>query len=273
MPIGGGPNAANSLFRLADVLRGNAEDQRRHTERMYDIRFRADDMAARSKNRELQNKVALRKLDREEMLNAPTTLGQALQEMKVPDEIKQSWLNAIPQEKLNMPTTKRQVMDAYKDAVAPPKEKEGFTLGAGQVRYDAEGNIVARSPHKPSSATKDTRSAARKDVALLQEVYGISQREAMDMYRSDKDLGQRIRLYTNELDRLANDPGFEYAPEDEKAKKIKELRDAYKITDVMPEKEKAEVKLPEGVSMEDVEFTAEKHGVSVDEVIKRITGK
>jgi hypothetical protein len=36
-----------------------------------------------------------------------------------------------------------------------PKEKEGFTLGEGQIRYDASGNVIASGPQKTGPAETD----------------------------------------------------------------------------------------------------------------------
>lgn len=162
----GGPQTANSLFRLADVLRGNAQDKTRHTERMYDIRFRGEEAAARAKNRELQNQVTLQKMQREEYLSQPTTLGEAIKSMKIPDEIKQQHLSSIPPNKLNMLTTRRQVIDAYRSAVAPTPKEPDYTLGPGQTRFSGTSNeVIARGAEKPEpEAGKYTKSQQINDA-------------------------------------------------------------------------------------------------------------
>lgn len=57
----------------------------------------------------------------------------------------------------------------YSKLAPKPKEKEGFTLGEGQVRYDAAGNVIAKGPAKAGDATSQfdiQRAVTAADTVL-----------------------------------------------------------------------------------------------------------
>lgn len=61
---------------------------------------------------------------------------------------------------LGLGGTNEQIMKAYKDGVELGKKPktEGFTLSPGSIRYDAQGNEIARAPFKPEEPKKPTVS-------------------------------------------------------------------------------------------------------------------
>lgn len=150
MPFGG-PQTANSLFRLADILGQQGERRRRHTLDMKTL-------DTQMKSEQAQRDISMAKINREEYLSQPVTVGEAIRTSKLPDIVKQRIFQTTDQKDLDIISTRKDIWSALRAAKTAKKESGDFTLGAGQVRYDKSGKVIAESKNKG----KDTRTEIQK---------------------------------------------------------------------------------------------------------------
>ena len=67
---------------------------------------------------------------------------------------------------LNGQLVTRQADGSYKSVFGSPKASEGFTLGEGQKRYDASGNLVASGPDKSTTVKQNLVKVNGKDYLV-----------------------------------------------------------------------------------------------------------
>lgn len=236
---------ADNIWKLNALVRGIGQNRQQHQRLTSELGLRKAII-------DRDTRIAEQKRIKQERDNKVVTGRQAIMMSTMPDAAKQTFITRIEQ---SFPKKAGQLLDgdtykygewssAFRQSVenvrkanvAKTESDRAYQLGLRRTKAAEITAQAAKTRAEKAGASGKHKMA--QDVDLLRDVYGITRKEAMDMYRKDKNLGERIRLYTNELDRLADDDTFKYdLTEEQKAQKIKELRSAYRISDVMPDQE------------------------------------
>jgi len=104
------PNAINSL---SDRVRGLSLDKQRHEEAMQGLSLAGARTDLELQSRASQQEAALAKEKREQHLDEPVTFGIAISTSKLDDAAKKKLMSTVPEDILNVPTTRRKAFEAY----------------------------------------------------------------------------------------------------------------------------------------------------------------
>jgi hypothetical protein len=240
----------NAIDSLANRVHGLSQDKRADEMQMRQFDLANAKLGLEATTRAGQQELEMAKVKREQYLDEPITFGDAIKGSKRSDEEKALALKEFAPI-LGVPTTRRKAGEGMYDYFM---RKSGKNQDIEQKRLDREARVRESQKDRASREKiagmrqRGTRGA-ESDIELYQRVYGISPAEALDMYRSDKSAAQRIRLYVDELDKLASSNEFKYdLSDEEKAAKVKSLRDQFGIdkvpgTDNRQEPQESEPKL------------------------------
>jgi hypothetical protein len=222
-----------SINSLADRIERQTERESRDKMALANLGLQKAQLGLQNRALGAEQNFNLAKQQREQWLSEPVTVGQAIDtHPNWDDATKNAVKMSIPDPQregvLNHPTTRGKLNEFLGQLRQEKIASEQFNQKMGLEQQKL--NLMRQK----TAAEKDNRPNMQKEVEFIAQTMGTTPQEALKAYRQDKTLPERIRLYNNELDRLAKDFHFQDLDGKQKAEKVNKLRKDFGISDIMP---------------------------------------